>query len=130
MGDQNLGVVLRPAWDALAGPQAMDELEDGGLLFWGSGPHPCPCVQPRLPPAPFRMVWIPIPTPMAVLPRDLRGGKRLDAPRLRLARPGASHAIDNEYYRDTIRARSLEDRKPDDLVVFYQGGYARISRLC
>ena len=42
--------------------------------------------------------------------------------------PGPNRPVDNEYFRDAIRARSLENRKPNDVVVHVEGQYARLSR--
>ena len=42
--------------------------------------------------------------------------------------PSTAAPVDNDFYRDKIRARNLENRKPNHLVVAFEGGYARIAR--
>ena len=42
--------------------------------------------------------------------------------------PATEAGVDNDFYRNVIRARSLETRKPNHLVVYVDGQYARCSR--
>ena len=41
--------------------------------------------------------------------------------------PNTATTVDNELYRDRIRARSLENRKPNHLVTAVESEYARHS---
>ena len=42
--------------------------------------------------------------------------------------PGTRTPVDNDFFRDSIRARNLDNRKPNDLVVCVGGAYARVMR--
>jgi len=42
--------------------------------------------------------------------------------------PGAEAAVDNDFYRNVIRMRSIATRKPNHLLIQVDGAYARCSR--
>ena len=42
--------------------------------------------------------------------------------------PDTNQTVDNDYYRDSIRARSLVNRRPNHVVIVHEGHYARVAR--